>query len=122
MQSNFIEIALRHGCSPVNLLNVFRTPLSRNTSGWLLLPICLQGVFPHVFFCGFCEISKNTFFTDTSGGCFRNLGNKSQQLKNIKLFGSPFAGESENQQRLQANVSNLKVTGRFTLPGLLIML
>ena len=36
-QSNFIEITLRHGCSPVNLLHVFRTPFSRNTSGWLLL-------------------------------------------------------------------------------------
>ena len=25
LQSNFIEITLRHGCSPVNLLHVFRT-------------------------------------------------------------------------------------------------
>ena len=24
---NFIEITLRHGCSPVNLLHIFRTPL-----------------------------------------------------------------------------------------------
>ena len=34
---NFIEIALRHGCSPVNLLHIFRTLIPRNTSGWLLL-------------------------------------------------------------------------------------
>ena len=34
---NFIEIALPHGCSPVNLLHIFRAPFSRNTSGWLLL-------------------------------------------------------------------------------------
>ena len=34
---NFIEIALRHGCSPVNLLYIFLTPFPRNTSGWLLL-------------------------------------------------------------------------------------
>ena len=34
---NFIEIVLRHGCSPVNLLSIFRTHCSRNTSGWLLL-------------------------------------------------------------------------------------
>ena len=27
MQSNFIEIAVRHGCSPVNLLNIFRISL-----------------------------------------------------------------------------------------------
>ena len=32
-----LEIPLRHGCSPVNLLHVFRTTFSRNTSGWLLL-------------------------------------------------------------------------------------
>ena len=37
LQSNFIEIALRHGCSPVNLLHIFRTAFPRNTSGWLLL-------------------------------------------------------------------------------------
>ena len=34
---NFIEITLWHGCSPVSLLHIFRTPFSRNTSGWLLL-------------------------------------------------------------------------------------
>ena len=34
LQSNFIEIALRHGCSHVNLLHIFRTPFPKNTSGW----------------------------------------------------------------------------------------
>ena len=34
---NFIEIALRHGCSPVNLLHIFKTPFPKNTSGRLLL-------------------------------------------------------------------------------------
>ena len=34
LQSNFIEIALRHGCSPENLLHIFRTPFLKNTSGW----------------------------------------------------------------------------------------
>ena len=29
MLCNFIEIALRHGCSPVNLLHIFRTPFSK---------------------------------------------------------------------------------------------
>ena len=36
---NFIEIALRHGCSPVNLLHILRTPFPKNTSGGLLLKI-----------------------------------------------------------------------------------
>ena len=35
----FIEIALRHGCSPVNLLHIFRTPFPRNAFGGLLLDI-----------------------------------------------------------------------------------
>ena len=33
----FIEITLRHGCPPVNLLHISRTPFLKNTSGWLLL-------------------------------------------------------------------------------------
>ena len=37
LQSNFIEIALRHGHSPVNLLHIFRTPFSHNTSERLFL-------------------------------------------------------------------------------------
>ena len=44
MQSNFIEITLRHECSPVNLLRILRVPFSTNTSGWLLpkFPSLLQ--------------------------------------------------------------------------------
>ena len=40
---NFIEIALQHGCSPVNFLHIFRTPFTKNTSAWLLLkyPTCV---------------------------------------------------------------------------------
>ena len=34
---NVIEIAIQHGCSPVNLLHIFGTPLPKNTSGRLLL-------------------------------------------------------------------------------------
>ena len=33
----FIEITHWHGCSPVNLLHIFRAPFTKNTSGWLLL-------------------------------------------------------------------------------------
>ena len=35
--SNFIEITLRHGCFPINLLHIFRTPFPKNTFGRLLL-------------------------------------------------------------------------------------
>ena len=37
LQCNFIEIALQHGCSTVNLLHILRTPFYKITSGRLLL-------------------------------------------------------------------------------------
>ena len=41
----FFEIILPHGCYPVSLLNIFRTPSSKNTSGWLLLNFVCFGAF-----------------------------------------------------------------------------
>ena len=37
LQSNFIETTLRHGCSSLNLLHIFRTPFYKSTYGGLLL-------------------------------------------------------------------------------------
>ena len=60
-----IEIALRHWCSPVNLLNIFRTPFPRKTSGRLLLylyflaeEIALQ-IFYYIYGNKFSSISVN---------------------------------------------------------------
>ena len=39
LQSTFTEITLRHGCSPVKLLHISRTPFPRNVSGCLLLSL-----------------------------------------------------------------------------------
>ena len=44
LQRSFIEMVLRHGCSPVNLLHLFGTPFHRNTFGWLLLVRRIKGV------------------------------------------------------------------------------
>ena len=38
-QSKFIEITLQYGCSPVNLLHIFRTLFDKNTYGGLLCNI-----------------------------------------------------------------------------------
>ena len=54
LQSNFIEIALRHGCSSINLLHIFRIPFLKNTSGRLLLSFPLV-----VFLCSLAEIINN---------------------------------------------------------------
>ena len=45
LKRNFIEIALRHRCSPVNLLHIIRTPFYKNTSGRLLLDIAFYNYF-----------------------------------------------------------------------------
>ena len=37
LQSNFFEIILRHGCSPVNLLHISKTHSPKNTYDWVLL-------------------------------------------------------------------------------------
>ena len=39
---NFIEIALRHGCSPVNFQHIFRTPFYKNTYGGVLLNVSMK--------------------------------------------------------------------------------
>ena len=41
---NFIEIALWHGCSSVNLLHIFRTSFLRKTYWWLLLKCVYLGI------------------------------------------------------------------------------
>ena len=42
---NFVEIAIWHGCSPVNLLHIFRTPFYKNTSEWLFLRCPIKRLF-----------------------------------------------------------------------------
>ena len=44
-QRNFIEITLRHGCSPLNLLHIFRIPFPKNTSRGLRFYVCNRGNF-----------------------------------------------------------------------------
>ena len=45
LQNNFIEIARRYVCSPVNLLRILRTHFPSNTSGWLFLSLCKIAVY-----------------------------------------------------------------------------
>ena len=42
VQSNFLEITPRHGCSPLNLLHICRTPFTKNTSVNVRTRICMQ--------------------------------------------------------------------------------
>ena len=64
---NFIEITPCHGCSLVNLLDIFRTPFCKNTSGELLLypATSLKEKTPtQVFLDEFWHLFTDTFFTE----------------------------------------------------------
>ena len=53
LQSNFIEIRLRHGCSPINLLHIFRKTFPKNTSRWLLLMLSTLSAINRLPRCSF---------------------------------------------------------------------
>ena len=55
LQSNFIEITLHHGCSPVNLLHIFRTLFTKNIPGRLLLNMSTNDMFILFTACGMCN-------------------------------------------------------------------
>ena len=61
---NFIEIALWYGCSPVNLLYIFRTPFPRKTSGWLILFIvCFAASFRNIKSTSSYSFFKNKYIS-----------------------------------------------------------
>ena len=90
-------IPLRHGCSPVNLLHVFRTPFLKNTSVWLLLKLflsCLNLIlttstltFTFTLFCQFIitflELKNEKKTTVKSN--YQKLENKKNGFKNLVL-------------------------------------
>ena len=83
---NFIEIALRHGCSPVNLLHIFRTSFPKKISGGLLLtmriigskllrdkpkPLLKKKPYPNIFYSPETQFKK-TFKILTVLPCHKN--------------------------------------------------
>ena len=92
LQSNFIEIAIRHGCSPVNLLHIFRIPFPRDTSAWLLLELFYQALFrnsprignfvnlPAWSLCVYtCFFKSKTFISNVRLKLAKNYANAKQQ-------------------------------------------
>ena len=58
--SNFIGITFRHGCSPADLLHIFRTPLLKDTSGWLLLTTLTRHLCP-------CSLTQTNYEENRCG-------------------------------------------------------
>ena len=109
---NFIEIAVRHGCSPVNLLHIFRIPFPMNTSGWLLLHFCLISLlcpinnnnFRNRLCKQFPELSVNIFFTDNLSQ-FSSSFNTLIRFYNFRAFSNFF--NTNMNQISSGKISNL---------------
>ena len=61
---NFIEITLQHGCSPVNLLHIFRTPFSKkplDSYFYMMLKISILWLYNITFLRIRVHCNKNYF-------------------------------------------------------------
>ena len=65
---NFIEITLRHGCSPVNQLHIFRIPFYRKTYGGLFLQAPNENVQEVYFTVAVCRNTFKTLYESVSKG------------------------------------------------------
>ena len=93
----FIEIILPHGCSPVNLQHIFRTPFPQNTSGRLLLRINYR--LPEATI-DTRESWTKPFKTDNS--CDKNC-------KSYEIFSSKLYFASEKPRNLLEIVNSYKI-------------
>ena len=78
--NNFIEITLRHGCSPVNFLHIFRKSFPRTTSGGLLLNA--QSFLLALYLSGLKFLNNAACFRGT---CFRIIKQSSGITIKIQL-------------------------------------
>ena len=79
LQNNFLEITLRHGCSPVNLQHIFRTPFTKNTSGRLVFYI-RSGKSNQFQDLKILNSKSKSFHRTILAGC----GNDSRQCQSVK--------------------------------------
>ena len=77
---SFIETALWHGCFPVNLQQVFRTPFPQNTFGGLLFYI---RTFPKPFAFTFCTV--NILSRENEGLHSKYIKVQSVKMNDIKM-------------------------------------
>ena len=106
--SNLIEIAFWHGCSPVNLLHIFRTPFYKNTYEGLLQLLLLRAASTHfvaifpftpiLFFCRILEIIKIKVNVDTKWVETAHISIESTE-KSIKNRNEPFVNLCETEKK-----------------------
>ena len=62
LRCNFIEITLRDGCSPVNLLHIVSALFAKNTSRWLLQTYAFYEIYQNRTFFLQISMGDNSFF------------------------------------------------------------
>ena len=82
---NFIEITLRHGCSPVNLLHIFKTPFTKNTSGWLLFEVKPHDLHNNYLKSIKLEAAIHRFSAKSYSGKFRKIHGKTSMSMSLLL-------------------------------------
>ena len=113
--SNFIEIALRHGWSPVNLLHIFRTPFLKNTSGRLLLitvPLSTSGSNQITG----CYMNCNTGLKYVNGGNFLSFEDYEANVnRKPRILSVGFKTWNYFLKRLTITILNQLVNKHFTV-------
>ena len=103
--ANFIEITLWHGCSLVNLLHIFRTPLPKSTTGWLLLilTLCIQNPAKHLRW----SLLRKWLIVFR---CLTGLGNYMFKVRNENIRFNPLSADPGKwSNTLKQFVNNLDV-------------
>ena len=93
LQSNFIEIILRHGCSPGNFLHIFRTHFPKNATRGLLLDLFVDTRCYRVTFFVWSLIGLSYLAPD---GPPRNLTALSNSSSSVYLTWNPPLGNLQN--------------------------
>ena len=84
LQSNFIEITLWHGFSPVNLLHIFRTPFSKNTSGGLLLVFKYFYLISNIIICSLVTFTRIQIFLHSLTNFYLTTNDKNNDRWSVK--------------------------------------
>ena len=100
---NFIEIALRHGCSPVNLLHIFRTPFSKENL-WVAASVYANMKslvnIPRKMLCGVLPKQSETSFHSHLGREEIHSYIVTEQMEHLNRY--PLASRDQHNSYLQS--------------------
>ena len=103
LQSNFIEITLRPGCSPINLLYIFRTLFTKNTYRWLLLTYIVLVLLLLLNKIKFRLINRN-FLSNTTNKAILFFRNTKRAIDIYDVTMNKFYNYDTNESKIRFSV------------------